>query len=295
MSAYIYCKRAMNNGLSQALQDQLNLWQLFAPCLGANATVIDSAFGTWSAARGFAEVKTKALMPIGGLFYVYSITKTFTAIRVLQLAEQGAFSLDDPIMRHLRELALPSTVTIRRLLNHTSGLPSYTDLPTYAPAVRAQPSNPWSYDDTVALTCHGTFDFPPGEGWHYSNSGYMLLLLMIEAVTRQSFATNLEQGIIQPLKLQHTYVAEELDQGKLVPGYCRYLNEAEVMENVIPRYHPGWCKTGLVISTTEEVAQFYCALFEGRLISTMSLSTMTSWVPIGDPTIFSKSLDMGLA
>jgi D-alanyl-D-alanine carboxypeptidase len=290
----MHCKRPMNNGLSQALQDQLNLWQLFAPCIGANATIIDSAFGTWSAASGFAEVKTKALMPIGGLFYVYSITKTFTAIRVLQLAEQGAFSLDDPVVRHLREVALPSTVTIRRLLNHTSGLPSYTDLPTYAPAVRAHPSNPWSYDDTVTLTCRGKIDFPPGEGWHYSNSGYMLLLLMIEVVTRQSFTTNLEQGIIQSLKLQHTYVAEEIDRGKLVPGYCRFLNDAEAMENVIPRYHPGWCKTGLVISTTEEVAQFYCELFEGRLISTMSLSTMTSWMPIGDSNDFFKKPGYGL-
>lgn len=284
----------MNDGLSQALQDQLNLWQLFAPCLGANATIMDSVLGTWSAASGYENVETKAPMPVGGLFYIYSITKTFTAVRVLQLAEQGAFSLDDPITRHLQELTLPSTVTIRRLLNHSSGLPNYTDLPTYAPAVREDPSSPWSYDDTVALTCHGKLDFPSGEGWHYSNSGYMLLLFLIEAVTGQSFTTNLEQGIIQPLKLQHTYVAEEIDRGKLVSGYCRYLNDAEVMENVIPRYHPGWCKTGLVISSTEEVAQFYCALFEGRSISTTSLSTMTSWVPAGDPNDFFKKPGYGL-
>lgn len=275
VSTLMYGERAMNYGLSQALQDQLNLWQLFAPCLGANATIMDSVLGTWSAASGYENVETKAPMPVGGLFYIYSITKTFTAVRVLQLAEQGAFSLDDPIPQHLQELTLPSTVTIRRLLNHSSGLPNYTDLPTYAPAVRARPSNPWSNDEVLAFICRGKLDFPPGESWRYSNSGYLLLLLLIEAVTRQSFAINLEQGIIQPLKLQNTCVKEEIDGSRLVPGYCRYLNDAEAMENVIPRYHPGWCKTGLIISTTEEIALCYSALFEGRLLSIASLSTMT--------------------
>jgi D-alanyl-D-alanine carboxypeptidase len=146
----------------------------------------------------------------------------------------------------------------------------------------------------LEFTCHGKLDFPPGESRHYSNSGYMLLLLLIEAVTRQSFTANVERGIIQPLQLRHTHVAEEIDRGRLVPGYCCYLNDAEAMENVIPRYHPGWCKTGLIIAPAEEVAQFYCALFEGRLISAMSLSAMTSWVPVDAPNEFFKKPGYGL-
>jgi D-alanyl-D-alanine carboxypeptidase len=92
------------------------------------------------------------------------------------------------------------------------------------------------------------------------------------------------------------FVAEEIDRGRLVPGYCCYLNDAEAMENVIPFYHPGWCKTGLVISSTEEVAQFYRALFGGRLISESSLAAMTSWVPvsIGGPNNFFKRPGNGL-
>ena len=280
--------------LAQALQHELDRWQLFAPCLGANVTVVAPRLGTWNAASGYADADTKAPMPAGGLFYIYSITKTFTAIRILQLAEQAALSLDDPITRYFPKLPFPSAVTIRALLNHTGGVPSYTDLPAYLPAVRARPSDPWSYEEVLALTCRGPLDFAPGTDWRYSNTGYMLLLRLIEELTGESFARSIERGVVRPLGLTRTSVAEEVDHGALVPGYCRDLNDAQAMENVIPRYQPGWCKTGLVSSTTEEIARLYRGLFDGQLVSAGSLRAMTSWTRTGDSRFFFNRPGYGL-
>ena len=264
--------------LSLTLQKQLDRWQLFAPCLGANVTVIDSVHGKWNAASGYADPDTKALMKVGGRFYIYSITKTFTAVRILQLAEAGTLDLDAPISSYLNNVSLPAGITVRRLLNHTSGVPSYTDLSDYTPSIRANPGKPWSYEHARRLTCTGKFDFEPGNGWHYSNTGYMLLARLIEVVTNQSLAHNMEEGVFAPLTLQSTYVAENIDKGSLVSGYCRYLNDEDAMENVIPRYHPGWCKTGLIVSTTEDTAKFFSRLFSSSLLNERSLVEMKSWV-----------------
>lgn len=273
----------MEIALQGRLQTQLDSWQLFAPCPGVTVTVLDSALGSWSSGSGYANVDTMEPMVAGAQCYIYSITKTFTAIQVLQLVEAGTVALDDPITRYLSELAFPSTVTIRRLLNHTSGVPSYTDLPSYLPANLASPSIPWSFEEVQQLTCHSELDFVPGEGWHYSNTGYMLLHQLIEIVTQQRYADAIAQNIIQPLGLQNTYVATEVDTGRLVPGYCHYLNNLFAMEDVMLRYHPGWCLTGLIVSTTAEIAQLYQAFFSGQLVNTHSLIEMTTSVPAGSP------------
>jgi D-alanyl-D-alanine carboxypeptidase len=288
-------KHQLDRKLSQALQTQLDRWQLFAPCLGANVTIADSLLGVWDAASGYREPDTKAPMPVGGQFYVYSITKTFTAIRILQLAEGGAVNLDAPISAYLSNLPFPPSVTLRRLLNHTGGVPSYTDLPEYRPANRANPDRPWSDEYVMSLTCTGKLDFEPGAGWHYSNTGYLLLRKLIESVTGQSFAKNTQEHVVKPLGLKATYVAERGDTGALVPGFCRSLNEDERMENVIPRYHPGWCLTGLVVSTTQETAKVYRSLFSGALLRERSLIEMRTCVPTGnDGGAFFKKSAYGL-
>jgi D-alanyl-D-alanine carboxypeptidase len=282
------------SALCEALQRALDRWQLFAPCPGANVTVVAPGLDAWNAASGYADADTKARMRVGGLFYVYSISKTFTAIRILQLAEQALVSLDDPVTRYFPTLAFPPAATLRALLNHTAGVPSYTDLPAYLPAVRARPSDPWPYEEVLARTCRGRLDFAPGTDWRYSNTGYMLLHRLIETLTAESFARAIERGIVRPLGLARTWAAEEVDRGRLVPGYCRDLNDAQAMENVIPRYHPGWCRTGLIVSTTEEIAQLYRALFDGRLLGAASLRAMTSWTSTGDTRLFFKRPGYGL-
>jgi D-alanyl-D-alanine carboxypeptidase len=173
-------------------------------------------------------------MPSGASFYIYSITKTFVAARLLQ----HDIDLDRPISAYLSGLALPEGVTVQRLLNHTGGVPSYTDLPHYLPATCRSPGEPWSSDEVIRRCCSGPLDFPPGEKWHYSNTGYMLLARLVETITHVSLRTAIADGIAAPLGLDRTYVAETVDKGIVTPGYTRQLSPDERMIDVVPIYHP---------------------------------------------------------
>ena len=182
---------------SDVFQKIIKDWHYFAPCLGTNITIYDSEFGYSNYANGFKSINPERPLEQKSLFYIYSITKTFTAIVVMRLIENGLISLNDPIINHLADIDLPKEVTIKNSLNHTSGAPSYTDLPNYTNANKENPSKPWSFEYVINKTCNGKLDFSPEEKWHYSNTGYMLLLLMIESVTNKSYAKNVDDLIVK--------------------------------------------------------------------------------------------------
>lgn len=268
--------------LKDALQAQLNKSLRFTSCLGVNVAINDEKHGFWLGSAGFSDIDATKNLDINQLFYIYSITKTFTSVCLLRLAQDGLLSLDDAVSKFLPTISFPNSVTLRRLLNHTSGVPSYTSLKEYLPAVKENPSIPWIHQKVIELTCTGELDFEPGEGFSYSNTGYMLLYEVIEAVSNKSFAEVLQKQIFSVLNLENTYVAHQVDKkGILTPGYCRYLNSEIKIENVIPRYHPDWCATGLIVSTVEDVVKFFDAVFSGKLLDTQYLQEMQTLVDIG--------------
>lgn len=278
----------MKLALKNALQKQLDQSLLFTPCLGINVTIKDEKQGSWTGASGFSDLKTRTPMSVYGQFYIYSITKTFTSVCILQMVQNRKLSLDDSVKNWLPDLPFPPSVTIRRLLNHTSGVPNYTSLETYLPSVQESPSVPWLSNKVLELTCQGQLDFEPGSSWKYSNTGYMLLLKVIETVSGENFSDALRRNIFNPLGLQKTYVAQEIDRGILVPGFCRYLNSNQLVENVIPKYHPDWCATGVIVSTTSAVVQFYEDIFRKKLINLEQLDEMRKLVPVGQAPFFKK-------
>ncbi|MCJ8281339.1 MAG: beta-lactamase family protein, partial [Rivularia sp. ALOHA_DT_140] len=209
------------------------------------------------------------------------LTSKFSGARC-ELVENGLLSLEDTVNKWLPKIPFPNSVTLRRLLNHTGGVPDYTSLKEYLPSVRENPSIPWTHNKVAELTCSGKLDFEPGRGFNYSNTGYMLLYKVIEAVTKKSFAAVLQEEIFSVLNLKNTYVAREIDKkGILTPGYCRFLNSEIKMENEIPRYHPDWCATGLIVSNVEDVVKFFDAVFSGKLLNNHSLIEMQTLVDIG--------------
>jgi D-alanyl-D-alanine carboxypeptidase len=284
----------MDHQLTRALQHQLERSQKFAPCLGCNVAIIDGLHGSWSGAAGYREIEAGEPMPTDACFYIYSITKTFVAARLLQLD----IDLDCPISAFLKEPALPEGVTVRRLLNHTSGVPSYTDLPEYLPATCQSPGQPWSPDEVIRR-CFGErpLDFPPGEGWHYSNTGYMLLAQLVTTVVGAPLKAAIANGILVPLALDKTYVADSVDNLVVTPGYTRQLSPDEHMIDVMPIYHPGWCLTGLLVSTVTDVARFLELLMSDRLLNATQLKAMTTPVATGGgagPFFRNPSYGLGL-
>lgn len=272
----------MDTKLEDSLQAQLNQSLHFTGCMGVNVAIHDEKHGVWLGSSGFCDIDAKEALGVNRSFYIYSITKTFVSVCLLRLAEDQLLDLDDPLRKWLPEMPFSDSVTLRRLLNHTSGIPNYTSLEDYLPAVSENPSIPWTHEKVAELTCTGKLDFEPGEKWSYSNTGYMLLYEVIEVASGRTFAQALEDKVFSVLDLQNTYVAHHVDtKGVLTPGYCRYLNSEGKIENVIPRYHPDWCATGLIASTAEEVVKFFDGIFSGKLLDSKHLKEMLTLLPTG--------------
>jgi CubicO group peptidase (beta-lactamase class C family) len=147
-------------------------------------------------------------------FRLASITKQFTAMVVLQLVREGRLDLEAPITRYLADYPTASgeRVTLRHLLNHTSGIPSYTDFPGFMTGAAKQR---FSTKEFVTLYCSEPLEFEPGSRFQYSNSAYFLLGAIIEAVTGKTYGTALQERIFGPLEMTNSGLD---DQYQVIPG-----------------------------------------------------------------------------
>ncbi len=232
--------------------------------------------------EGYGDLDRTVPLPADAACYIYSISKTVIAALVLQLVEQGRVVLDAPLQRYLPLPALYAPVTIRQLLEHTAGLPDYGALDSYNADLRADPGRPWTASEYLEHTLPLGLRFVPGEGWGYSNIGYLLLKLLLEQQTGHSFAALVDERVVAPLGLRYTLVAESLaDARRLTPAFSAYFRDDGGLEDVAPRYHPGWVSHGVLISTAAELARIVDAIFDGRLVQPSSLSRMLAGVPVG--------------
>jgi len=160
--------------------------------------------GTWVRVRGFADQKTHQPMMATDKFRIASITKTFVATVALQLVDEKRLGLDDPVSKYLPSLPNGSSITVRQLLNHTSGLFDFVEDSAFQKASTSNPLKKWTQAQLLAYgTSHAPY-FAPGTGWHYSNTNYIVLGLIIEAVTGQKVGAVIDSKILKPLQLQGT-------------------------------------------------------------------------------------------
>jgi D-alanyl-D-alanine carboxypeptidase len=168
--------------------------------LGAVAVGIsaDATVG-WSGASGPPR---DGATPLSGAtpFAIASVTKTFTAAIVLQLVEEGRIRLDAPVTEYLPELTLATGVTVEQLLGHTSGIADL--LEPMRDLLNAKPSRVWTPAQVLAQV--GPSNFPPGSDWGYSNTNYLIAGMLVERVTGNPFADELERRITGPLELDGT-------------------------------------------------------------------------------------------
>ena len=224
---------------------------------------------------GFQDVaQTTALAP-EAQFYIYSITKTLIAIATLQLVDRGNLALDEAVQRYLPDLPLDTPITVRQLLNHSGGLPDYGGMGAYHEAVREKPGRPWLPEHFLERTLANGLVYAPGEGWGYSNVGYLVLKLLLERITKASFGRALTRQIFAPLELQHTFVAERLqDVQDLTPGYSTLFSDDKSLQDVTRKYHPGWVAHGVVVSTALELGRILAATFKRQLLNQALLEAM---------------------
>lgn len=169
-----------------------------------------------SGAYGFADLENRVPAAPATIYAIGSLTKSFTAAAILALADDGKLSLDDPLGKFLPSFPAPGrAATIRQLLNHTSGIRSMTSL---GPRYWAQAGREIEPADLVALFAAEPSDFPPGTDYRYSNSGYVLLGLVVEKASGMPWGAFVTQRLLVPLGLSATRDGQTAD---LVPGRAR--------------------------------------------------------------------------
>lgn len=251
-----------------------------------------------SIAVGVADIARRTPLAPASAFPIYSITKTFTAVSALRLAEQGALCLDDPVDRWLPDLPWAARVSLRQLLANRAGVFDYARLPDYHAAVLERPARPWSFDEFVARAARRPLDFAPGSAWSYSNTGYTLARRILEKTTSLPFAELMRATVAGPLGLARTGVlASAADLQRVTPGHSTFFSDGvPPPRDVRSLYHPGWCGTGLLASTGPELCRFFEAVFDGSLLAADSLAQMTRLerVPGVHPPAVEPSYGLGL-
>ena len=165
---------------------------------------VRSPRGTWTKAYGLADPAHHKRMRVGMHTRIGSVTKTFTGTLVLQLAQQGRLSLDDPISDYVAGVPNGDEVTLRHLANMTSGVASYTASTAFTDRYFAHPQASFGADELIAIGLADSPLFAPGEQFYYSNTNTLLLGKVIEKVTGKRLAKVYQQRIFRPLGLAHT-------------------------------------------------------------------------------------------
>jgi D-alanyl-D-alanine carboxypeptidase len=246
-------------------------------------------------AAGLANSETQTPLAPTDRFRIYSITKAFTAVLILQLVDEGVLALDDTVAVWLDDPAvarIPNVerMTLRQLLTHTSGVYDYfaPDSPFWQDAYLGEDadwSRVWTPTELLAYAdgdAHAPA-FAPGEGVGYSNTGYILLGLVVEEATGQAFGDRLHRQILDPQGLNDTFfAATEAVPGGTVQGY--HLFGDEVVNVSATHLSAQWAEGGMV-STTHDLLRFAEALFGGELLSPESLRAMVAFGPSERPGI----------
>ncbi|UQU62689.1 beta-lactamase family protein [Couchioplanes caeruleus] len=289
---------AFRPGLTATLQADADALQKYgAPGVLAE---VDTARGDVRVRSGYGNVAARTPVPWNAKFRIGSFTKPFVAATVLQLVGERRLALDDKVERFLPGLIRANgndgrKITVRQLLQHTSGLPEYTNAMTdmgTAEGFQQARLRTWTSADLVGLAMQFPADFPPGEKWNYSNTNYVVASMIIEKVTGHTWQQEVRRRIVKPLGLRHTYLP---GTSAVIPrphavGYQRFPGPGATVDD--PRYgepidatlvNPSLAgPAGEMISTTEDADTFLRALVTGKVLRPAQLAEMQRTVDTSD-------------
>ena len=223
--------------------------------------------------RGYGFANREWSVPNDGdtKFRLGSVTKQFTAVAIMLLNERGLVDLDAPVKTYLPDApAAWDGVTVRHLLTHTAGVPNFTDFDDYG----ASKTLPATIDSLIGRFRDRPLDFQPGEGWSYSNSGYILLTAIVEKASGRSYADFVAETLFQPLGMADSgYDSHAAVLPRRASGYAptaRGIVNADYIDMSIPQ------GAGALYSTTRDLLKWEQGLFGGRLLTPASLALLTT-------------------
>ena len=248
---------------------------------GVAALVYKDGEVLYRKAFGMANLELGIPMTPDNVFEIGSITKQFTAVSILLLMEKGKLGLEDEITKYLPEYPTHGkTITVHHLLNHTSGIKSYTNMKSFM-ALARQDMSPTEIIDHFK---NEPMEFDPGEKWNYNNSGYIILGHIIEKISGKPYAEFITENIFQPLKMENSYYGS---QSKLIKnrasGYSPTedgFKNADYLSLTLPY------AAGSLMSTVDDMVKWHEAIHDNTLITAESkaLAFTNTALNNGEPT-----------
>ncbi|MFD2098705.1 serine hydrolase domain-containing protein [Flagellimonas iocasae] len=255
-------------------------------CPGASFALLDND-GWWIESVGLSNIEEQRNMENTFLHYLQSVAKTYMAVAILKLYEDGKLRLEDPITQHLdpkvsKMVDRADEITIKMLLNHTSGVPEYNFNPEYASTLLQHPETAFKAVDYIKFIDGEPLTFEPGSQYSYRNTNYVLLSLIADKITG-NHGNYIEKTIFKPLGLTHTYYQisyEKLKDEILVSSYWDRYSDG-ILENIshIQKQNVTYMvgDDGIVTTTTEAIL-FLKGLLEGKLLQDSTMELMMTWV-----------------
>jgi D-alanyl-D-alanine carboxypeptidase len=275
---------------SAALQLKLEEWHKAASFPGATIGVVLANGESFGLSVGLADRELKSPMKPDSRMLAGSVGKTFAAATALQLIAENRIRLDDKIEKYLgsepwfSRLPNAADITVRQLMNHTSGLVRYEFKDQFTKDLTANPDKSWKPEELIAYLFDEKPPFEAGKGWDYSDTNYIVLGMIIEKVTGRKFYDEANTRLLKPLKLTNTIPQDGPVLKGLIQGYAGPNNpfggKDAMIQNgkfsINPQFE--WTGGGYV-STSQDLARWAKMFYEGKAFSPALLPQVVEGVP----------------
>jgi D-alanyl-D-alanine carboxypeptidase len=277
---FVACLDIENKSLDQRLQEVLDKGIKKYNIRGVSAAIVFNTDSVWVGTSGISH-DTVSMKP-DMLFSIGSITKNFVAALTLKLVEEGTLSLEDKLSDWLPAYPhVNSNITIRQLLNHTSGIFMFWNNDDLWEALKKDRNRIWTPEEVLAYIKEPHFE--AGESWGYSNTNYLLMAMIIEKATGSTLSSNIKERLLKPQDLKNFYIwlADSIPENQAhVFGDNFQFGKAEKDLTFLPRASHesiGYGSSGIV-TTALDLAKWSQTLFEGNVLSKESMQEMLGFV-----------------
>lgn len=283
-------QRPDTSALRATLQHKLDSLRASQPIPGLSFALVLPGGESLALVSGLSDTARRVPLRSSDRLLQGSVGKTYVSAIALQLVHEGKLRLDDPISRFFgdapwfRRLPNAADITVRALMNHTSGLVRYEFQPAFTAALRADPYKTWTPLERLEFIFDSPPPFAAGAGWEYSDTNYIVLGMIIEQVTGAPYYDALRSRLLVPLGLGNTIPSDRPDLPGVANGYAGTANALggydASMVNGRMAVNPGleWTGGG-VASTTEDLARWAKLLYEGRAFDPARLPQLLDGVP----------------
>ena len=264
----------------ERLQFKLDSLRVAGNFPGLSISIISKNNQPVSLASGFSDIEKQTPLSTSHLLMQGSVGKTYVSAIALKLIKDGKLDLNEKVVVYLghldwyKKIPNAATITVRQIMNHSSGVMRYEFKPDFLKDLNANPTKHWKPEELLKYVLGEKASFAAGEGWEYSDTNYILLGMIIEHLTRKKYYDLLNENILKPFKLINTKPTDKIILPGIAQGYAGKENEFGLKEKVInedgsfiinPQFE--WTGGG-IYSTTEDLAKWGKLLYEGKLCDT---------------------------